>query len=68
MSRQEGLTYGEIAQNLGITPNITEVFQGMQLRDHESSDKLGEVFKLTGQLNAIIHETAQGEVAVLRRL
>ena len=54
--------------NLGITPNITEVFQGMQLRDHESSDKLGEVFKLTGQLNAIIHETAQGEVAVLRRL
>jgi RNA polymerase sigma-70 factor (ECF subfamily) len=32
MSRQEGLTYGEIAQNLGITPKVVEYHISITLK------------------------------------
>ena len=54
--------------NMGTTPGISEVFQHINLHDHVESDKLGQVFEQTGNLNAIIYGIAQGETVVLHRL
>jgi len=54
--------------NMGTTPGISEVFQHINLHDRVESDKLGQVFEQTGNLNAIIYGIAQGETVVLHRL